>query len=156
MNKTIEDLYQAIALGVYQAKPEGEWISAEYEFTAITLWNNAICTYFMKDGRTVSVDGGYEAQSGFAKLREEMANLDSEKRAWYTGILTLTSDGDFNFDFDYDHLPTFDIIPSPDKWLDEFNHHPRPELQVQIQDWIDKKELEPKVIVQRLRELQAQ
>ncbi len=84
-----------------------------------------------------------------------MAKLHDNGHAWYTAVFTLTPDGKFKFDFDYDHLPAFDIMPSPDKWLDEFKHYPRPELQAQIQDWIEGKigydEPGYDEVVQRLR-----
>jgi hypothetical protein len=67
----------------------------------------------------------------------------------------LAPDGKFSFDFDYDHLPTFDIMPDPEDWLEEFKKYPRPELQAQIQDWIDGRvpDKDWRLMVERLAQL---
>ena len=82
-----------------------------------------------------------------------MAKLHENNNAWFTAVCDVTPDGKYSFHFDYDHLPAFDIVPGPNKWLDEFKNYPRPELQAQIQDWIDGK-AEHADIVKRLGELQ--
>jgi hypothetical protein len=115
--------------------------------------SDATWDFILNDGASKSADAGYDIQNNFSKFREEMAKFNPENGAWYTATFTLTPDGNFKFDFDYDHLPAFDIIPSPGKWVDEFKHYPRPELQAHVQDWMDKK-AEHSVIVARLRELQ--
>lgn len=78
----------------------------------------------------------YEVFKAIDSLRIETAKLNHGE-AWYTLVFKMTSDGKFKFDFNYEHLPKFDIMPEPDKWQDEFKKYPRPELQAQIQDWLD-------------------
>lgn len=157
MNEKIEQLYTEIGMGIYKSLPKQEWTSATFTAKIIARYMEASGNYSSAENAKSSIDlEGIEVFDAFENLRAEMASLDPGKGAWYTATFTLTPDGDFNFDFDYDHLPAFDVIPSPDKWLEEFKRYPRPELQIQLQDWIDQKEREPKVIVQRLRELQAQ
>ncbi len=108
--------------------------------------------FTLADDKSHSVDTGFEVDDALLELRREMAKINDNQHAWFTAICTVTLDGKFGFKFDYDHLPPFDIIPSPGKWIDEFKHYPRPDLQRQIQDWIDGK-VEPEVIVERLQKL---
>lgn len=140
MNQKIQKLYQDIAMSVFQELPESNWQLAKYTYQAIRRYSFQSGYYLDSTGassKTFVIDGaGFDA---FPLLRTEMAELHANSHAWYTATFTLTPDGKFKFDFDFDHLPTFDIMPSPDKWLDEFKQYPRPELQEQIQDWIDGK-----------------
>ena len=153
MDIQIEHLYRDIALEVYAAKPTEKWTKATCHFQAITRMSAGTCSFSLENGTEKSVFPGSQFVPKLMLLREKMANFHENKHAWYSTTSTVTSAGKFHFDFDYDHLPPFKIIPSPDKWVDEFNAHPRPELQVKIQDWIDKK-VEPAEIVQRLKQLQ--
>lgn len=116
---------------------------------------DGVCTFALENGSSFGADAGFDVSDAFAALRAEMAKLHSNKHAWYTAICEVTPEGKFTFNFDYDHLPAFDIIPSSSKWLDEFKHYPRPELQEKIQDWIDGK-VEPGEIVKRLIKLQQE
>ena len=115
--------------------------------------SDEICIYYLENGTKNGFLLGSGANNKFRELREEMAKINENKQAWYTATCTMTPNGKFKFDFDYDHLPAFNIIPNPDKWLDEFKTYPRPELQVQVQDWIDEK-VEHEVVVERLAKFQ--
>ena len=85
--------------------------------------------YLLNGVKTVSFVAEDEVSDAFRELRTKMAALHENGHAWYTATFTLTPDGNFKFDFVYDELPAFEIIPSPDKWADEFRTYPRPELQ---------------------------
>ena len=141
--------------------PSSGWVRACYSYKAITCYS-VQTGYFLNSAKvkskTFAIDSpGYDA---LPILRAEMAKLHDNGHAWYTATFTLTPDGKFKFkfDFDYDHLPTFDIMPDPEDWLDEFKHYPRPELQAQIQDWIDGRVPyeEWRSMVARLKQLASQ
>lgn len=138
MNSRIEKLQIELAQEVFSLTPD-DWVEAKASFMGITCFSITQIRFISSAGKVSSPGIDQDDDLPFDKLREEMAAINASGHAWYTAIFTLTPDGKFNFDFDYDHLPTFDIMPSPDKWLDEFKHYPRPELQAQIQDWIDGK-----------------
>ena len=138
MNPTVEQLQRELGVAVYQLTPE-RWTLAQASFMGITCYSVTQVSFLSEDGKRSYPSLQQEVKLPFAELRTEMAALHANGHAWYTATFTLTPDGKFKFDFDYDHLPAFDIMPSPDKWLDEFKHYPRPELQAQIQDWIDGK-----------------
>lgn len=150
-----------IAKAVFSELPSGGWVSAKYVFRAIDRMSEEHGYYLKGDGSSSKTFVTDEPGEGsFKTLRTEMAQLHANGHAWYTATFTLTPDGKFKFDFDYDHLPAFDIMPSPDKWLDEFKAYPRPELQAQIQDWIDGTlgydDTGHATIIKRLKTLSAQ
>ncbi|MBP7451412.1 MAG: hypothetical protein KA914_01320 [Ottowia sp.] len=154
MNNDIQKLYLDIASSVAAELADMPWVSTEYTFMAIARYssqNGFFIDEFGQKSKTYAIESpGLE---GFGLLRTAMAKLGS---AWYTAIFRMTPDGKFNFEFDYDHLPAFDIVPSPSKWRDEFKQYPRPELQAQIQDWMDSDENDAlhDEVVQRLADLQ--
>jgi hypothetical protein len=156
MNHQIDSLYPRIGQVVFDHRPASNWSVAHYTFKAIALMYEER-GYF----ETTSEDKKYFLTKGkltdlFVTLRTEMAKLHENGHAWYTATFTLTPDGKFKMDFDYDHLPTFDIMPDPSDWLDEFKKYPRPELQAQIQDWIDGRinfKTDHAQIIERLRSL---
>lgn len=140
MNPTIEKIQRELGIAVLQLTPN-DWKLARADFMGITCYSVTQVSFISKNGERSYPGLHQKVKLPFADLRTEMAALHANGHAWYTATFTLTPDGKFKFDFDYDydHLPAFDIMPSPDKWLDEFKHYPRPELQAQIQDWIDGK-----------------
>lgn len=129
MTPEIQQLQQTIAQGVYEVLPEDGWTDATYSFQAITRFFSETGNYLLNDVKTVSFVAEDEVSDAFRELRTKMAALHENGHAWYTATFTLTPDGNFKFDFIYDELPAFEIIPSPDKWADEFRTYPRPELQ---------------------------
>ncbi|UCJ17899.1 antitoxin YezG family protein [Pseudomonas sp. MM211] len=129
MTPEIQQLQQTIAQGVYEVLPEDGWTDATYSFQAITRFFSETGHYLLNDVKTVSFVAEDEVSDAFRELRTKMAALHENGHAWYTATFTLTPDGNFKFDFIYDELPAFEIIPSPDKWADEFRTYPRPELQ---------------------------
>ncbi|TBU76025.1 hypothetical protein [Phytopseudomonas daroniae] len=128
----MEQLQQTIAQGVHDELPDTGWIHAAYSFQAITRFFSETGHYLRSDGKTVSFVVEDEVSDAFRELRPKMAAIHENGHAWYTATLTLSPDGNFRFDFIYDELPAFEIIPSPDKWADEFRTYPRPELQDRI------------------------
>lgn len=137
MNAVIEGLYQDISSSTMLALQDKPWVSTEYMFRAIYRFSEQF-GFFVDDGGRISKTYVTESpgDEAFGLLRTEMAKRNNG-RAWYTAVFKMTPDGKFRFKFDYDHLPAFDIMPEPHNWLDEFKKHPRPELQAQIQDWLD-------------------
>ncbi|SDH17265.1 Protein of unknown function, DUF600 [Pseudomonas flavescens] len=129
MTPEIQQLQQTIAQGVYDALPDDGWIQAQYSLLTITLFAEEIGHYLPENRKPVYFTIEDEASDAFHELRTKMAALHENGHAWYTATFTLTPDGNFKFDFIYDELPAFEIIPSPDKWADEFRTYPRPELQ---------------------------
>ncbi|NIA00849.1 hypothetical protein [Massilia sp. CCM 8734] len=154
MNSEIERLQSAIALEIYEVRPEGEWIEGTYRVICITTFLEGACLFRLKDGTEKSGDTSYRSSQLFFDLRKEMAKLNNNGHAWYAASCTLSDVGKFRFEFNYDHLPAFEIIPDAERWLLEFKDYPRPELQSKIQDWIDGK-AEPAVIVERLKKWQG-
>lgn len=152
MNSEIERLYSAIALEIFEVRPEEEWIEGTYHVTCITSFLEGACLFKLRSGTNKSGDTSYKSSTLFFDLRKEMAKINNNGHAWYSAACTLSNAGKFKFEFDYDHLPAFEIIPDPERWLLEFKDYPRPELQHQVQDWIDGN-AEPAVIVERLRKL---
>ena len=154
MDPQVEELQMTIAQRVFDLAPQ-EWVSAKATSMGITCYK--VMSVFPEDraGKRICPGIDRDVDLPFSELRTEMAKLHDNGHGWYTALFTLTPDGKFKFDFDYDQLPAFDIMPSPDKWLDEFKHYPRPELQAQIQDWIEGKigydEPGYDEVVQRLR-----
>jgi len=156
MGQVVDELYSEIAAAVYQELPDLGWERAIYTYQAIR-------GYSFQNGRHIDSNGQFSNTfvidgAGFyalLKLRDEMAGLHENGQAWYTATCTVTPDGKFKFEFDYDHLPTFDIMPDPEDWLDEFKRYPRPELQAQIQDWIDGRvpDKDWRLLVERLEQL---
>lgn len=132
MTPEIQQLQQTIAQGVYDALPDDGWTQAQYSLLTITLFAEEIGHYLPENGKPVYFTIEDEASEAFHELRSKMATLHENGHAWYTGTFSLTPDGNFRFDFIYDELPAFEIIPSADKWADEFRTYPRPELQDRI------------------------
>ncbi|MDH0897220.1 MULTISPECIES: hypothetical protein [unclassified Pseudomonas] len=154
MNPRIEKLQRELAQEVFNLTPD-DWAQARASFMGITCFSITQISFLSSTGEvsSPSIDQRYDLP--FEKLRQEMAAQDINGHAWYTAIFTLTPDGKFKFEFDYDHLPTFDIMPDPEDWLDEFKQYPRPELQAQIQDWIDGRvpDKDWRLLVERLEQL---
>jgi hypothetical protein len=153
MNTEIERLYSAIALEIFEARPDDAWTSGTYRISCISSFIEGKCVFRLIDKTEKSVKINYKADFLFLDLRKEMAKLNNNGHAWYAASCTLSDVGKFNFDFDYEHLPDFEIIPDPERWTLEFKEFPRPNLQLQVQDWIDGK-VKPEIIVARLKELQ--
>lgn len=154
MNHTVEQMYRTIGLGLVACLSDGTWSKAQFRYLSISRYVESEGDYIDKAKGTQSIRGvPDEVRNGFRALRTEMAKFHDTGHAWYTAVFTLTPDGKFKFDFDYDRLPAFDIMPDPEDWLDEFKHYPRPDLQAQIQDWIDGTVPyeDYKLMVQRLR-----
>ena len=154
MNNVIERLYDAIALEIFEIRPDGGWSEGTHRVACITNFMEGTCTFIMEDGSQQGKETSFRSAQLFFELREEMAKLNNNGHAWYSASCTLSDVGKFKFYFDYDHLPPLDIIPDPERWVLEFKQHPRPDLQMQVQDWIDGK-VAPEVIVERLRKLQG-
>lgn len=154
MSKKIEELYKTIAMGIYAVRPELNWVKGTLKFKSITLMNESACFYTLEKGTTVSVDSGFDVDDTLEVLRNEMATVHENRHAWYSSECEVRANNEYTFRFDYDHLPAFNIIPSPNKWHDEFRKYPRPELKTNIQDWIDGK-VQPNEIVQRLKQMQT-
>ena len=132
MTPEIQQLQQTIAQGVYEALPDEGWTEASYSFLAITRFFSEKGSYRLSDGRAVSFVAEDEVSDAFRELRPKMAALHENGHAWYTATFKITPDGNFRFEFIYDELPAFEIIPSTDKWADEFRSYPRPELQDRV------------------------
>jgi len=129
--------YIKIATKLFHAVPERNWKTAEFVYRQISQYSSITGRYEDDSGEILAdVDTGY-AINAFGTLREDMAARNENGHAWYTAVVTLTPDGKFKFDFDYDSLPAFDISPSPEDFKEEFQKFPRPELQAQVQDWMD-------------------
>ncbi|MBI1905049.1 MAG: DUF600 family protein [Rhodocyclales bacterium] len=161
MNPKVQELQTTIAQGIWNVMPKPDWVRASFEALAIKPYFSASGVVIHPNSIESGINGVAKAVLyAFRELRTEMAQLHANGHAWYTATFTLTPDGKFKFDFDYDHLPAFDIMPEPDKWLDEFKTYPRPELQAQIQDWIDGRETYQnggsERLVKRLKTLAAQ
>ena len=135
MNTNIESLYKAIATECAAQQPE-QWIKCILEYQSIERYAFSELSFFITPKKKKYVDFDNSVLDSLESLRTEMAKINGGE-AWYTAVFRLMPDGKYKFDFDYDSLPAFDIVPSPDKWIDEFKKYPRPELQAQIQDWLD-------------------
>jgi len=138
--KNMNRIYSDIAQELYKCLPHGEWIKAEYIFRQIGGYASATGRYEDKTGKVKGISGVADGVlSDFEKLRLGIPSQHLSCHAWYTAIITMTPDGKFKFDFDYDSLPAFDVAPDPDDFKVEFQQFPRPELQAQVQDWMDSK-----------------
>ncbi len=153
MNSEIEALQNEIASAIHGAQPSSGWAEGRYVYEGIASISKGVCTFTLDHGEDISVAPGFAISRAFQTLRIEMAKLNDPTQAWYTAQCKVKPDGNFKFSFDYVLLPAFDIIPSAAKWLDEFSKFPRPELQAQVQDWIDG-DVEAHDIVRRLARLQ--
>lgn len=160
MNFTIEALYREIAQIVFDHQPQVDWQTSNYVYKGITLYSVGTGFHLSAKGEKIYFSGGRKIADVFKTLRGEMAALHDNGHAWYTATCIVTPAGKFTFDFDYDHLPTFDIMPDPMRWVDEFKTYPRPELQAHVQDWIDGKVTDADngdvKMVERLKKLQGQ
>ena len=154
MNLAVESLQRELVQEVFKLVCD-DWVQARASFMGITCFR-VVEVAFTSSAGEVSYPGiKQKVNLPFNELRQEMAAQDANGHAWYTANFTLTPDGKFKFEFDYDHLPTFDIMPDPEDWLDEFKKYPRPELQAQIQDWIDGRvpDKDWRLLVERLEQL---
>jgi hypothetical protein len=129
MSPEIDTLNETIAAGIYAALPKEGWTAATYRFNAITRFSEERGVSRLETGTDQSFVVEDEATDAFKALRSAMARMHAEKHAWYSAIVTVMPDGNFRFDFIHDRLPPFKIMPSPDKWADEFRTYPRPDLQ---------------------------
>lgn len=154
MTPEIERLYSAIALEIFEARPDDTWTSGTYRIACISSFIEGQCIFQLADKSEKSVKISGQADFLFLDLRKKMAKLNNNGHAWYGASCTLSDIGKFTFDFDYEHLPAFEIIPDPKRWTLEFKDFPRPALQKQIQDWIDEK-ADHSAIVERLKNLQS-
>ena len=142
-------------MGIYEVRPAQSWVKGTLVFKSIALMNESACLFTLANGATFSVDSGFDVDDALALLRTEMASLQENGHAWYSAQCVVTADEKYTFQFDYEHLPAFDIIPSPSKWLDEFAKYPRMKLKATIEDWLDGR-AKPDEIKQRLKNLQLQ
>ena len=154
MTPAIEALYKTIAVGCATPRPE-QWAECVMEFKKIERFAVAELYFTNPPGKPKYAEIEDSVLDAMVELRAEMAPLNGGQ-AWYTAVFRMTPDGKYKFDFDYDHLPVFDFMPQADKWVDEFKRYPRPELQAQIQDWLDGPETDEKSdeLIQRLKDLQ--
>ena len=98
----------------------------------------SIKAFYEKSGEIVSFDpeaNGEDISLKVKKLREEMYKLSPDKGAWYTGIISVTSEGKFNIDFDYDGKPEFKYEPNADKFINDLDTFPREKNL--IPDWLN-------------------
>ena len=154
MTPAIEALYKTIALGCAASHPD-QWSECIFEYKAIERYAFAEMQFKNPPGDSIWPDFDNKILHVWRELRAEMAQLNGGE-AWYSAVFRMAPDGKYKFDFDYDHLPVFDFMPQADKWQDEFKRYPRPELQAQIQDWLDGPETDEKSdeLIQRLANLQ--
>ena len=154
MNDRIQSLYKPIAVGCATSRP-AQWTECVMEFKKIERFAVAGLHSTNPPGEPKYAGIEDSVLDAMVELRAEMASLNGGE-AWYTAVFRMTPDGKYKFDFDYDHLPVFDFMPQADKWQDEFKRYPRPELQAQIQDWLDGPYTDEKAeeLVQRLADLQ--
>ena len=154
-NASVESLYQTIASGCASLKSPSGWQACFVNYEEIARYASYQLYFLMPGENKVYAEVDDSVADAFHDLRRLMAT-QSGGEAWYTAVFKMTPDGKFHFEFNYDHLPAFDIVPSPDKWRDEFKQYPRPELQAHIQDWLDSDENDAlhDEVVQRLADLQ--
>lgn len=129
MSPEIEALNKTIASGIYAALPKESWTAATYRFNAITRYSEETGVCRLETGANQSFVVEDDATDALKNLRTAMARAHAEGHAWYSAAVTLMPDGNFRFDFIYDRLPPFRIVPSQDKWADEFRTYPRPDMQ---------------------------
>ncbi|MDP9840531.1 hypothetical protein J2T09_005318 [Neorhizobium huautlense] len=129
MSPEIEALNKTIASGIYAALPKEGWTAATYRFNAITRYSEETGMCRLETGANQSFVVEDDATDALKDLRTAMAKAHAEGHAWYSAAVTLMPDGSFRFDFIYDKLPPFKIVPSHDKWVDEFRAYPRPDMQ---------------------------
>ena len=154
MSSAVEALYQSVARGCTESRPE-HWTECILEYKEIERYSTIELCFKNPPHEAVYPAANDAALDACIELRTAMAKLNGGE-AWYTAVFRMTPDGKYKFDFDYDHLPVFKFMPQGDKWTDEFKRYPRPELQAQIQDWLDGPETDEKSdeLIQRLRDLQ--
>ncbi|MCX2429262.1 MULTISPECIES: immunity protein YezG family protein [unclassified Pedobacter] len=107
--------------------PSDDWDNFTLNIYAINKMIS-VKSFYEKNGEIISFDpeeNGEDVTLKIKKLREELYKLSPNKGAWYTCIITVTSDGKFNIDFDYDEKPEFKYDPSPDKFIDDLKVFPR-------------------------------
>ena len=153
-NASIESLYQTIATGCITTRPS-DWRECVIKYDEIARFASYQLYFLVPGDNKIYEEVEDSVADAFGDLRKLMA-VQSGGDAWYTATFRMKPDGKFDFEFDYDHLPAFDIVPSPEKWRDEFKQYPRPDLQAQIQDWLDSDENDAlhDQVVQRLADLQ--
>jgi len=107
--------------------PSDEWDNFTLNIYAINKMIS-IKSFYEENGKIISFDpeeNGEDVTLKIKQLREELYKLSPNKGAWYTCIISVTSDGKFNIDFNYDEKPEFKYDPSPDKYIDDLNVFPR-------------------------------
>ncbi|MBO3275764.1 immunity protein YezG family protein [Pseudomonas schmalbachii] len=163
MSSQQEYLQQKIATSIYSIVKNEKWASVKLKIKIIKqyLEAEAEAESIDQSGKTKSLRGYAESIELAKTLRSLMTKTNYQSDAWYTLTFELTSDGNFNFNYDYDHLPSFETIPSPDKWRAEFLEHPRPDLEIHLKEWLDgsidysdEKEEGYKTLIKRLADLQ--
>ena len=154
MTPAIEAFHKSVAIGCAASRPD-QWTECVLEFKNIERYSTAQMYFANPSGKPHYAEVEESVLDAMDELRVAMAPLNGGQ-AWYTAVFRMTPDGKYKFDFDYDHLPVFDFMPQADKWVDEFKRYPRPELQAQIQDWLDGPETDEKSdeLIQRLKDLQ--
>lgn len=154
MTPAIEAFHKSVAIGCAASRPD-QWTECVLEFKNIERYSTAQMYFANPSGKPHYAEVEESVLDAMDELRVAMAPLNGGQ-AWYTAVFRMTPDGKYKFDFDYDHLPAFDLMPETDKWQDEFKRYPRPELQAQIQDWLDGPYTDEKAeeLVQRLADLQ--
>ena len=154
MTPAIEAFHKSVAIGCAASRPD-QWTECVLEFKNIERYSTAQMYFANPSGKPHYAEVEESVLDAMDELRVAMAPLNGGQ-AWYTAIFRMTPDGKYKFHFDYDHLPAFDLMPETDKWQDEFKRYPRPELQAQIQDWLDGPYTDDKAeeLVQRLADLQ--
>lgn len=131
----VKTLYLEIARGCEGSHPP-QWTECLLFFKAIERISYAERCYLNYPEQPTWLPAPSRAWSALSKLRDVMAQLNSG-RPWYSAVVYLNPQHEIRIDFDDAHLPDFAQVPEPDVWHVEFARYPRPDLQTQIQDWLD-------------------
>ena len=143
MTDDIQDLLQHIGQLGFNSLPDEKWntiiltvraIAPYAELNASYVHNEkqfVPLTFFIKD-RHLEYDE--QAAHSFEKLRQLMYDQAPFRGAWYTAVMTITSNGKFDTEFEYDNKPAFDYESEDEGYVRDFQHFPRNEDSTP--DWL--------------------
>lgn len=143
MTDEIQNLFQHIGQSAINSVPTDEWDAITLTIRAIRPYVEENVTYvhyakqfvpktFLIDDE--DLDNSKQVTPSFERLRQLMYNEAPFRGAWYTAVMTITSEGKFDTEFEYEQKPKFDHMPVPEAFAQDFAHFPRNEESTP--DWL--------------------
>ena len=143
MNDNIQNLLQHIGELAFNSIADDEWQWVKLESKVIRSYAELDVSY-LNEGKNLepkfilvndrSLEYSKRVSPSFERLRQLMYEEAPYRGAWYTAVMTITSDGKFATEFEYEEKPKFKYSPVSEAFAQDFEHFPRNEESTP--DWL--------------------